>query len=111
MHTRPQREPLSHNPSALAGERAGDQLRDLHRIRVRDAGVHQRVVRDSVDGRGQDYVRARVPVLCVGVDDEQVDVPVEGGGRDALELVCVEVAVDGLGREFAARVVGEETGT
>ena len=56
-------------------------------------------------------MRARVPVLCVGVDDEQVDVPVEGGGRDALELVCVEVAVDGLGREFAARVVGEETGT
>ena len=56
-------------------------------------------------------MRARVPVLCIGIDDEQVDVPVESGGWDRLELVYVEVAVDGLGREFAARVVGEEAGT
>ena len=56
-------------------------------------------------------MRARVPVLRVGVDDEQVDVPVESGGWDRLELLDVEVAVDGLGREFSARVVGEEAGT
>ena len=80
-------------------------------MRVRDAGFHEGVLRDAVDGRGQDDVGARVAILCVGVDDEQVDVSVERGGRDRLELLDVEVAVDGLAWVLAARVVCEEAGT
>ena len=111
MHAGPDRKALSDNTGALAGERAADERRDLHRIRVRDPSVDERVLRDAVDGRGQDDVGARVAVLGIGVDDEQINVAVEGGGRDGLELLDVEVAVDGLGRVFAARVVSEEAGT
>ncbi len=111
VYARPDGEALSDDAGALAGERAADELRDLHRVRVRDPGVDERVLRDAVDGRRQDNVSAGVAILCVCVDDEQVDIPVERGGRDGLELLDVEVAVDGLGWVFAARVVGEEAGT
>ena len=69
------------------------------------------MLRNAIDGRRQDDMGARVAVLSIGVDDEQIDVAVEGCGWDGLELLDVEVAVDGLGRVFAPRVVGEEAGT
>ena len=47
--------------------------------------------------------------FLVRIDYPQVNVAVVGGGRDGLDLLDVEVAVDYVRRIFAPSVISEET--
>ena len=51
---------------------------------------------------------ARVALL-IGIYHKQVDVAMDGGGWDRLDLVDIDVAVDSVGGVLATRVVGEDT--
>lgn len=108
VHVGPESFALAHNTCLFASKGSLDEVRDLDRVRVRYARVEEGALRDGVDGRWEDDVGARI-ALCVCLNDEEIDVPVERGGRDRLELLDVQVRVDGLRGVFAPCVIGEET--
>ena len=107
MDVWPERLALTDHACLLAGKRGLDEERNLDGVRVRDTGVKERALRDAVDGGRKDDMRADVTLL-VSLYDGQVDVAVEGRGRDGLDLLDVEVRVDGLGDVHAPSVVRED---
>ena len=110
VHLAPERLALPDHPSALPVECGADEERNLDRVWVGDARVDELVLRDAVDRRREDDVRAHVAVYGVGLDHEDVDVPVEGGQWDGFDLIDVEVVIDGLRRVLASSIVCELTG-
>ena len=62
---------------------------------VGDTCIDKRVLREAIDGGRRDDVRAGI-AFAIGLEDEQIDVAVECGGRDGLDLLDVEVVVDDL---------------
>ena len=89
-------------------KRSLDEDGNLNRMLVGDAGVDKGVLREAVDCGRSDDVRADI-AFAVGLEDGQIDVAVESGRRNGLDLLDVEVVVDSLRRVFPMRVDREDT--
>ena len=96
----PDRLPQADHARLFPRERRADEVGDLDRDGVRDAGFDEVVRREAVDRGRQHDVRARVALL-VRVDNGQVDVAMNSVRRDGLDLVDIQVRVDGVGGEHA----------
>lgn len=65
---------------------------------------------DAINRGREDDIRSSESPF-VGTDYTQIDVAMEGGGRDGPDLFDVEVVVNSVGRIFTPWVVREETCT
>ena len=108
MDTRPPSQAFANDSSALAVDGSADDGRDLLRVCVGNASLDQRMGGDAIDRRRQNDVGAGIP-LQIGIYHKQVNVAMEGGGWDRLDLVDVKVTVDVVGSVLATRVIGEDT--
>ena len=108
VDARPHRQALPNDTRASTTERCTNNGRDLDGVRVRDAGFDERVLRDTIHRRRENDVRPN-EALLIRINHTQVDGAVEGGLRDGLELLDIHIAVDGVRRVFAPRVIREDT--
>ena len=90
MDVRPDRFASTDHPRLLACQRRLDEDGDLDRVRVRKTRSCELVCRSTVDRGRVDEIAAHVSG-GVSVEDEQVDVMVQGGGGDGLGALDVEV--------------------
>ena len=104
----PHRQAFPNDTRASTTKRRADYGRNLDRIRVRDASFDERVLCDTIHGRRENDVRPN-EALLIPIDHAQIDGAVEGGLRDGLELLDIHIAVDGVRRVFAPRVIREDT--
>ena len=90
MDVRPDGLARTNHPRLLACQRRLDEHRDLDRVRVRETRSSELVCRGTVDRGRVDEVTAHVSG-GVSVENEEVDVMVQGGGGDGLCALDVEV--------------------
>ena len=95
VEARPDRLSSSDHPCLLPVQSGLDEHRDLDRMRVRDARADERVRRSAVDG-GWDHEQATYIACLVRLEHLEIDVAMQGGGRDRLGLLDAEVVKDGL---------------
>ncbi len=104
MHIRPDPLALAHDARLLARKTSLDNRRNLDGVRVRYTRIDERMFSDAVNRRRWDNVCARVS-FDVSVDDEEVDVAVEGSVGDSFVLLDVEVVVDDIRRVLAPCII------